>query len=228
MKIAANSKLVMIGDSITDVGRKQPEGEGLGEALGRGYVAYVDALLTSAYPERQIRVINKGCGGHQVTHLAERWQRDVLDLQPHWVSIMIGINDVWRQYDQPLIPESHVYLDVYERTLDDLVAQTLPVVKVKNGGVSGGGLVLLTPYYMELNRKDLMRATMDKYGSVVKKIAKKHGTLCVDVQAAFEPILTHFYPATLGWDRVHPNASGHMAIARAFLNAVEFDWKGQK
>ncbi len=35
MKIAANSKLLFIGDSITDCGRAQPIGEGRGEALGQ-------------------------------------------------------------------------------------------------------------------------------------------------------------------------------------------------
>jgi len=60
MKIAAGSKLVMIGDSITDASRAQPVGEGLCEALGRGYVSYVDALLGAACPDRPIRVVNMG------------------------------------------------------------------------------------------------------------------------------------------------------------------------
>ena len=33
MQLAKHSKLVMIGDSITDCGRKQPVGEGLFEAI---------------------------------------------------------------------------------------------------------------------------------------------------------------------------------------------------
>lgn len=38
LKIEPNSKLLMIGDSITDCGRAQPVGEGMNDALGRGYV----------------------------------------------------------------------------------------------------------------------------------------------------------------------------------------------
>lgn len=215
MLIEANSKLVMIGDSITDCGRTQPIGEGLFEAHGKGFVAYVAGLLGAAYPERHIRVVNMGASGHTVRDLKSRWQRDVLDLRPDWVSIMIGINDVWRQFDLPLQYELHVPLDEYEQTLEELVVQTMPNVK---------GLVLMTPYFIELNTADAMRATMDQYGQAVGRIATKHGTLFVDTQSAFNKVLQHCHPASLAWDRVHPNVTGHMVISRAFLDAVEFKW----
>jgi lysophospholipase L1-like esterase len=28
----------------------------------------------------------------------------------------------------------------------------------------------------------------------------------------------------LAWDRIHPNPTGHMILARAFLNAVGYGW----
>ena len=61
----------------------------------------VDALLGAVYPERMIRVINMGVSGNTTRDLKARWQTDVLDLKPDWLSIMIGANDVWRQYDSP-------------------------------------------------------------------------------------------------------------------------------
>ena len=83
-------------------GRARPIGEGRADdALGRGYVMMVDALLGAVYPERMIRVINMGVSGNTTRDLKARWQRDVLDLKPDWLSIMIGANDVWRQYDSP-------------------------------------------------------------------------------------------------------------------------------
>ena len=54
MKIAPNSKLVMIGDSITDCGRALPVGEGLGPSLGNGYVSLVDALIRTAVPTAKL------------------------------------------------------------------------------------------------------------------------------------------------------------------------------
>ncbi len=215
MIIGDNSKLVMIGDSITDCDRARPIGEGLFGAYGNGYVNLVNALLGAVYPEKRIRVVNMGISGNTVRDLKNRWKTDVLDLKPDWLSIMIGINDVWRQFDSPLQKEKHVYLDEYESTLEELAAQTLPELK---------GLVLMTPYIIEPNRNDAMRATMDKYGAVVKKLAEKYNAVFVDVQAAFDEALKYYHPAALAWDRIHPNTAGHMIIARAFLKAVGFTW----
>ena len=214
MKIAANSKLVFIGDSITDCERARPVGEGLFGAIGKGYVALVDATLGAACPEKNIRVVNMGCSGNTVRDLKTRWATDVIALKPDWLAIMIGINDVWRQFDLPKMTEIHVGPAEYAATLDELVAQTAPLVK---------GLVLLTPYYLEPNLNDGMRARMDEYGRLVKKIADKHGTVFVDNQAAFDKVLKHIYPATLGWDRVHPTTVGHMVLARAFLAGIGFE-----
>ena len=51
------------------------------------------------------------------------------------------------------------------------------------------------------------------------------GSVFVDVQAAFDRLLTTYYPATINWDRVHPNNTGSALIARAFLTAIGFDWQ---
>lgn len=214
MKLAPKSKLVMIGDSITDAGRVRPVGEGLFEAYGSGYVNLVKSLFAAVYPELAIRVVNMGCSGDTVRNLKARWQTDVLDLKPDWLSIMIGINDVWRQFDTPLLTEGHVYLAEYEATLEELVRQTVPHVK---------GLVLMTPFFIESVTQDAMRARMDEYGAVVKKLAAKHGAIFVDTQAAFNVVLEHMHSAALAWDRVHPNTTGHMILARAFLKAIGFD-----
>ena len=106
MKIGKGEKLVMIGDSITDCGRTRPVAEGLFDPLGRGYVTMVEALLGAAYPQLGIRVVNMGNGGNQVRDLKDRWQTDVIALQPDWLSVYIGINDVWRQFDMPRQPET--------------------------------------------------------------------------------------------------------------------------
>ena len=215
MKIETNSKLVMIGDSITDCGRTQPVGEGLFEAHGKGYVAYTAGLLGAMYPERLIRVVNMGTSGHTVRELKARWQRDVIDLHPDWLSIMIGINDVWRQFDSPLQSEIHVMIDEYEQTLNELIVQSKILVK---------GLALMTPYFIEPNPADAMRTKMDQYGAVVRNLADKHSALFVDTQAAFDRVLKHCHPAALAWDRVHPNVTGHMIIGKAFLDALDFAW----
>ncbi len=215
MLLKPNQKLVMIGDSVTDVGRTQPFGEGLFEPYGKGYVNLVNALLGAVYPDMQIRVVNVGCSGNTTRDLKTRWQRDVIDLKPDWVTCMIGINDVWRHYDMPWQKEVHVHEDEYEKNLDELTAQTMPHVK---------GFVLMTPYFIEPNANDAMRAHMDRCGAIVKKIAAKYKTHIVDTQAAINKALEFYYPGTLAWDRVHPSSIGHMVLARTLLNTLGFDW----
>jgi len=215
MLLERNSKLLFIGDSITDAGRAQPVGEGLGDALGRGYVAMVDALLGACHPEAAIRVVNMGTGGHTVRDLKKRWHADVTAQNPDWVAVMIGVNDVWRQFDSPLRPETHVYIEEYESTLNDLIERTMPAVH---------GMILMTPFYMEANHFDPMRAQIDRYGDVVKRLALRHDVVLVDVQKAFDGVLGSYYPATLGWDRVHPGAVGCAVIARAFLKTIDMQW----
>jgi lysophospholipase L1-like esterase len=175
----------------------------------------VDAFLQAVYPELGIRVVNVGSSGNTVVDLQARWQEDVLDRKPDWLSIMIGTNDVWRQYDTPFIKDWHVYADKYKVTLSQLVERTKPHVS---------RLVLMTPFFLESNKDDAMRRTMDEYGAIVKKIAERSGALFVDTQAAFDVVLQRLYSGTLAWDRVHPSQAGHAVLARSFLNKIGFDW----
>lgn len=205
----------MIGDSITDCDRARPIGEVLFDALGKGYVSIVDSMLTAAYPDFRIRVVNMGVSGNTVRDLKSCWLSDVLDLSPDWLSICIGINDVWRYFHSPNQPEWHVPLDEYIDTLDGLIQVTLPKLK---------GLILMTPYFIEPNRTEPMRLMMDQYGTSVSQLAEQYQAIQVDTQAAFDKVLTELHPMALAWDRVHPTQAGHMILARSFLNAIEYRW----
>jgi lysophospholipase L1-like esterase len=211
MKIAPHNKLIFIGDSITDCERARPIGEGLFGAVGKSYVQLLEGFLGAIHPAHAIRIVNMGTSGHTVLDLKARWQTDVLDLKPDWLSIMIGVNDVWRQFDLPRQKEIHVLPKVYEKTLNDLAGKTRPKLK---------GLIMLAPFYLEPNRDDAMRARMDEYGAIVKKIAAKHRAIFIDTQAEFDAVLKHMHSNAIAWDRVHPNIIGHAVIARAFMNAI--------
>ena len=75
--------MVLIGDSITDCDRQEEP------PLGRGYVRLFTEIVTAAYPERNLRFINRGIGGNTITDLRARWQEDVLDIAPDWISIIL-------------------------------------------------------------------------------------------------------------------------------------------
>jgi len=218
MKIQPDSMLLMIGDSITDCQRIYPGSpEGLPADLGKGYVSFVDGLLTACYPSHHIRVINRGVAGDTVRELTARWQTDVLNLKPDWLSVCIGINDVWQQFDGKHEGHSHVTRVEYEQTLDVLLAMARPSLK---------GLVLMTPYFIQ-PRGEPMRAMMDAYGSAVQRIAQKHQAFFIDTQAVFDSAVEQTPVEILSWDRAHLNIPGHILLARAFLQSVGFEWSGK-
>ncbi len=214
MLFEKNDTVLFIGDSISDYERTKPVGEGLFNAWGHSYVACAGALLNCMYPELGLRVVNMGISGNQVRDLKARWQSDVLDRKPDWVSVLIGINDVWRQFDCPQMPECHVPIGEYEQTYEELLRRTLTQVK---------GMILMTPYYMEPNRNDPMRARMDEYGAVVRKLAEKYRLTFVDLQGGWDRLFKYMHSTNIAWDRVHPNQTGCMYIAKQFLQAVGAD-----
>ena len=208
-------RIVFAGDSVTDMGSAQPVGEGLHEALGKGYVSVIDNMLNTWYPELAIRVTNSGTSGNTSRDLLLRYQRDVVDLKPQWVSICIGINDIWRQFDCPAFPEWQVQSDEYENNLEKMILAVKDSVK---------GIILMTPYYMEPNKEDWIRKRTEDYIRICRKLAAKHGCILVDLQAMFDRYFTYRHSCCIAWDRVHPNQTGATLIAREFLTSCGFDF----
>ncbi len=212
MKIGKNSRFLIIGDSITDAGRARPVGNLLREGLGNGYVNILTGLITTSYPDYSIEVINMGTGGDTVRELEARWQADVIKLKPDWLSIMIGINDVWRHFSKPAEPEIHISLSEYRETLKRLI---------ERAKVSLKGLILVSPYFIEPDRKEPMRALMDKYTDAAEIIAEKYDAVWVDVQKAFDNLTGFINPMYIALDRIHPNIIGHTLIAKEIFKAID-------
>ena len=215
MKIAPRSKFLLVGDSVTDMGRARPVAEGLFNPHGTGSPNVVQGLLTSVYPDYFVNVVNMGVSGNTVRDLKARWKEDVLDLKPDWVSVMIGVNDVWRQFDVPQLPDRAVQPEEYRATLGELVDRTLPLVK---------GFVLMTPVYWEPNPADAMSARVREYGAICREVAAEKDVLFCDAQAYADRVLAHCHSSYIAWDRVHPNIPGANVLAHALLDTLEFDW----
>jgi lysophospholipase L1-like esterase len=210
MMLPPDSRLVMIGDSITEWGRPLTTASDHDTALGHGYVALVAASLSLNFPPHPVRVINRGVGGDTVRDLAARWDRDVLDAKPHALSVMIGINDVWRYFDAERQADA-VPPEEFETTYDRLLRVTRPQLST---------LVLFTPFYVHSDQAEPIRARMDRFGSIVRRLAIRHGAQVIDTQAIIDALLKHTPADVLAPDRVHIQTLGHLAFARAFLAAI--------
>ena len=61
------------------------------------------------------------------------------------------------------------------------------------------------------------------FASVLDKLAEKYHLVFVDLQAAWDELFKHMHPCNIAWDRIHPNQTGCMYIAKQFLKAVGAD-----
>ncbi len=217
MVFEKNDFILFTGDSVTDADRKYPVGEGLWQGVGNGFVRYIDSLLNAFYPELNLRISNTGISGNTSRDLKERWERDVEVFKPDYLCVCIGINDVWRQFDEPSLTYSHVSPEEYEKNLDYMLSSAKKVVNKE--------VVLMTPYYMEPLKKDIMRARMDQYGAICKKLATKYDVKFVDLQKVFDNYLKTRHSSYITWDRIHPSGTGCVLIAEAFFKALGISLK---
>ncbi len=201
------------GDSITDAGReREKELPNNPRSFGMGYAFLAASSLLNNYPEQKLTIYNRGISGNKVFQLADRWQKDCLDLKPDVLSILIGVNDYWHT-------RNNIYngtIEIYENDCRKLLQQTkekLPNVK----------LVICEPYYV-LGAKVVDKSwvkPMKEYQAVALKIAEEFDAVWVPFQRVFDEALKHA-PATY-WthDGVHPAMAGAQLMAEAWLRAVK-------
>jgi len=116
IELKPNSSIVFIGDSITDAGRLEPAYK----PFGYGYVHFVAYSLLAKYIEYNLSIINTGISGDTILDLDYRWERDCLNHKPDILSVLIGINDVFRQYTGRL--DEAVLIDEYQLTYKRLLS----------------------------------------------------------------------------------------------------------
>lgn len=195
-------KILFIGDSITEWGKPEDP-----EDLGIGYVRLVHDYLRVTYPGEEFSVVNKGIGGNRVTDLANRWEKDVLEEKPDLVSISIGVNDVWRQLDQPdmdqVTPEQ--FAQVYEGLL---------------GQLHDVEVVLMEPTIIEENVEAVGNQKLASYVEIVRELGAKYQATVVPTHTAFLTYLKNENGVALTTDGVHMNSKGNMLMAKTWLDAA--------
>lgn len=205
----AGQTILFCGDSITDCGRRDAQAP-----LGGGYVRQVVDLVRGRYPDRPLQFINTGVSGDCVDDLQARWQRDVMDHQPDWVAVMIGINDLHRTLgDIKHLPPAEFeprYRDILDRTV-----------------AAGARLLLIDPFYLSLehgrmNHEGEVLHRLDGYLEVVERLAGDYHALHCRTQARWLPILREHPPEVWCPEPVHPNVHGHLVIAQMVLETVGF------
>ena len=206
MLIKPNSRILFQGDSITDCGRDRSQPN----ALGSGYAMMASGFLAALHPSLAPECFNRGISGHRTGDLVDRWQEDCLDLKPDVLSLMIGINDVWRRYDQNL-PTSVQDFEKNYRALLKKTTEAFPDIR----------LILLEPFVLPVpDDRHAWREDLDPKLAVVRIMAREFNALLVPLDGIFAAASTQQTPAFWAADGVHPSAAGHALIAKSWLEAV--------
>lgn len=195
------------GDSITDAGRNKNDFIN----LGNGYPKMIQDL----FPE--CIVINRGISGHRTVELAERWDRDTLDLKPDFLSILIGINEIWHKYlhNKPMTLER--FETIYRQLLSQ-VKTKLPDTKI----------LLIEPFVLPFGHYDpIWQKDLDAEKVIVRQLAREYADYFIPLDDIFQEQATTLLKEEILMDGVHPTEKGHQIITRE-IKKILCDFLSQK
>jgi len=206
MLIHPNDRILFTGDSITDCGRVRDNAT----HLGFGYAAFVAARLQAYLASPELQIFNRGISGNRAGHLLDRVEPDLLALKPTVISILIGINDVWRRYDSkdPTSVETYEknYRAILEKIRDNLDAR----------------VVLLEPFLLHVPEdRYTWREDLNPKLDAMRRLAVEFGTELIPLDGLFAKAATQAPAGYWAADGVHPSAAGHALIAKAWLENAD-------
>ena len=191
------------GDSITDAGRDFHNDEN----LGYGYPVMTAGAIAVDYPG-QYRMVNKGISGNRIVDVYARMKRDILNLDPSYMSILIGINDVWHEIGEGNGVDAVKFERVYDWLITEL-KEAKPDLQI----------MILEPFVLkgpatehaweEFYSETLLRS------AACKRLAEKHSLIFVPLQEKLEALAAQTSNTYVLGDGVHPTYAGHQVIARA-------------
>lgn len=201
------------GDSITDAGRnKRQELPNNAWSFGVGYANHAGSWLLEQMPGKDLTVYNRGISGNKVYQLADRWEKDCLELKPDVLSILIGVNDYWHfrngEYDGT--PE------IYENDFRKLLARTMEALpKLK--------LMICQPFILTGTSAvdESWVEPFSAYQASAKKISDEFSATWVPFQEAFDRAIELADSTYWAADGVHPSMAGAQLMANTWLEAIQ-------
>lgn len=197
------------GDSITDAFRSRNTEDNY--FTGHGYATIVMSRLMYEKPGA-FSFFNRGVSGDKVVDVLARMNRDIINLKPDYMSLLIGVNDVWSDIRFGDGTSEELYEKVYELIIEESL-KALPQLKI----------AALEPFVLR-NRDneeyyDVFRSEVEKRAAAAKRVADKFHLAFVPLQARFDEKAAESGD-TSHWlrDGVHPTAAGHKLIADAWYD----------
>ena len=209
-------KILFQGDSITDCGRSR---EVLTD-VGNGYPYLVRAHYGLEKPG-QFEIVNRGISGNRSVDVYARIKADIINLKPDYLSILMGVNDVWHELAIGNGVATAKFEKIYTMLIEE-VLEALPDVK----------LMILEPYALPgaategtledgSDKYTVFRKETEEKAAACRRVAEKFNIPFVPLQAKLDEMQKAYGTESVSGDGVHPNVTGHLLIARAWMEAFE-------
>lgn len=204
-------RILFYGDSITDACRVGEETGGY-TSYGIGYVRSVADTLLSRNPEKY-EILNRGVSGNRIVDLYSRVKKDVWNLSPDVLSILVGVNDIWHELEIQNGVDLPRFEKVYRMMIEDTLERfpNLTIVLVEPFVLEGGATSGKMDKFSEIR----------EYAKVTKKLAEEYGLYFLPLQAAFDEAAKKYPARYYLFDGVHPNVAGARLIADEWIKLFD-------
>ncbi len=203
-------RILLIGDSITDMQRNKQVEDFTVQAYGNGYPFFVEGELSAKAPGKY-KVINRGISGNRIVDLYARIKVDCWNLKPDVISILIGVNDVWHGLEDGV--GNGVEIDRFEKVYRMFIEDTLkklPNVK----------FMLLEPFVLE-GTASFDKEKVPAYARVVEKLAAEYNFVFVPLQNVLLEKSQKYGMDYYLYDGVHPSVAGAKLISEEWLRGFD-------
>ena len=201
--------IVFQGDSITDGERNRNRDN----YMGSGYVTMTAGAIAVDYPG-QYHFINRGISGNRSVDMYARIKKDVLNLKPDIMTVLIGVNDVWHEFSSQNGINAPKFEKILELFLTE-VQEELPEIR----------MFLLEPFVLygtatEANFEAFQKEVFLR-ADACKRVAERLNIPYIPLQKKIEELASCTSNDYVLHDGVHPTCAGHQLISRELYRTLK-------
>lgn len=193
-------RILFQGDSITDAGSYGKNGKEM-----TGYARLVADALGDGH-----EYFNRGVSGNKSVEVLARYEADIQAIRPDVMTLLVGINDLWRRFDSGYYTSAETY-GQNVREIATRFKKDFPNAK----------LILLEPYLVPNAGKSYFRPALAEFIQACRQVAVElaDGFIPLDGLFALENMTVE--ATELSADGVHPAPKGQALIARSIVREIE-------
>ena len=193
-------RILFQGDSITDAGSYGKEYPEL-----TGYTKLVAEMLGEGH-----QYFNRGVSGNRSLGVLDRYDCDIKAVNPDVMTLLIGINDVWRRFDAGLYMSAEAYGNCVREILAKFKAD-FPSAK----------LIIMEPYLVDNAAKEYFRPALSEFIAEIRRIAVEFADGYIPLDGLFAKEAMSVPYVELSEDGVHPSLKGQEMIARYLVEEIK-------